>query len=75
LFITHSVAWLLSYPLSGRSNPPLFTHLRRISLPRLYEKASSASQSPQHEATHGSVHERLAGCTQLLLVPKLIVLL
>jgi hypothetical protein len=28
LFITHSVAWLLSYPLSGRSNPPLFTHLR-----------------------------------------------
>src|SRR5215207_2254203 len=35
---------------------------------RLYEKASSASQSPQHEATHGSVHERLAGCTQLLVV-------
>jgi hypothetical protein len=24
---------------------------------RLYEKASSVSQSPQHEANHGSVHE------------------
>src|SRR5215204_2600547 len=42
--------------------------LRRIPLLRLYEKASSASQSPQHEATHGSVHERLAGFTQLLVV-------
>ena len=42
--------------------------LRRIPLPRLYEKASSASQSPQHEATHSSVHEHLAGCTQLLVV-------
>ena len=31
--------------------------LRRTPLQRLYEKASSASQSPQQEATHGSVHE------------------
>jgi hypothetical protein len=27
LSITHSVAWLLSYRLSGRSNPPLFTNV------------------------------------------------
>jgi hypothetical protein len=30
LSITHSVACLLSYPLSGRSNPPLFTRVRGI---------------------------------------------
>jgi hypothetical protein len=30
---------------------------------RLYEKLSSTSQPPQHEATHGSVHECFAART------------
>ena len=42
--------------------------LPRILLLRLYEKGSSASQSPQHEATHGSVHERFATRTEPLIV-------
>lgn len=42
--------------------------LRRIYLPSLFEKGSSASQSPQHEATHGSVHERFATRTEPLIV-------
>ena len=33
---------------------------REFPTERLYEKASSTSQPPHHEAAHGSVHERLA---------------
>src|SRR5215217_8440037 len=34
--------------------------LRRIPLPRLYEKASNAGQPPHHETSHGSIYERFA---------------
>jgi hypothetical protein len=30
---------------------------------RLFEEASSASQSPHHEANHGSIYERFAART------------
>src|SRR5215203_470522 len=39
---------------------------------RLYEKASRAGQSPQHEANHASIYERFAARTPPLVVPKLI---
>src|SRR5215212_4414972 len=37
--------------------------LPRITVPRLYEKSSSAGETPPHEADHGSVHQRLAART------------
>src|SRR5215204_1912536 len=46
-----------------RSCGSFSTGCRALSTSVQYEKASSASQSPQHEASHGSVHQRLAGCT------------
>jgi hypothetical protein len=48
--------------------------LRRITLPRLYEKSSSAGETPRHEADHGNVHQRLAACTRPLVVYRLILL-
>src|SRR3712207_1309538 len=35
---------------------------------RLYEKASSTSQTPQHEATHRSIYKRLAARTPPLVI-------
>src|SRR5215216_1276409 len=35
---------------------------------RLYEKPSKAGQPPHHEATHSSIYERFAACTELLVV-------
>ena len=31
--------------------------LRRVLLPKLYEKVSSAGKMPHHEANHGSIYE------------------
>jgi hypothetical protein len=42
--------------------------LRRIPLPRLYEKVSNSGEPPRHEANHGSVHQRLAARTRALVV-------
>src|SRR5215217_3777120 len=42
--------------------------LRRIPLPRLYEKVSSAGEAPRHEADHGSVHQRSPVRTQPLVI-------
>src|SRR5687768_10581692 len=42
--------------------------LRRIPLPRLYEKSSNTGEPPRHEANHGSVHERLAARTRSLVI-------
>jgi hypothetical protein len=42
--------------------------VRRIHLLRLYEKPSKAGQTPHDEATHGSIYQRFAACTQPLVV-------
>jgi hypothetical protein len=42
--------------------------LLRITIPRLYEKASNTGKPPRHEANHGSIYQRLAARTQPLVV-------
>ena len=42
--------------------------LRRILLLRLYEKVASAGKAPRHDSPHGSIYERLAARTELLVV-------
>src|SRR5215210_7802002 len=55
---------------SGRMNfrEPPTSELRRILLPRLYEKPSNTGEPPRHEANHGSVHHRFAARTKPLVV-------
>ena len=49
---------------SCRSTMQLYGYeLRRILLPKLYEKVSSAGKTPHHEANHGSIYERFAART------------
>src|SRR5215217_3802246 len=52
------------WPLEGRFMHDHESELRRIPLPRLYEKSSNTGEPPRHEADHGSVHERLAARTR-----------
>src|ERR687897_3785409 len=42
--------------------------INEVVLERLYEKPSKASQTPHDEATHGSIYQRFAACTQPLVV-------
>src|SRR5215210_6889620 len=46
----------------------VWCELLRTPLPRLYEKPSNTSETPRHEADHGSVHQRFAARTQPLVV-------
>ena len=69
----HSLLLVLYAPrerLSSTLGPRAATGMRdagyelpRIPVLRLYEKSSEADQPPQHEATHGSIYERLAART------------
>src|SRR5829696_6995176 len=45
-----------------------YRELRRIFLPRLYEKSSNTGETPRHEANHGSIYERLPARTQPLVI-------
>jgi hypothetical protein len=45
-----------------------YRELRRILLPRLYEKPSNTGEPPRHETDHGSVHERFPARTKPLVV-------
>src|SRR3954452_9410920 len=55
----------LPWPHCIRYHPAGY-RLPRIPLLRLYEKPSSASQPPHHQASYCSVHERFATSTQPL---------
>src|SRR5215212_506831 len=58
-------------PKRGATHPPyelFMDELRRIYLPRLYEKPSNTGKPPRHEANHGSIYERLAARTQPLVI-------
>ena len=65
-------AWLaleaILAALRGRSMQNPASELRRIPLPRLYEKSSNTGEPPRHEANHGSIYQRLAARTQPLVV-------
>ena len=45
-----------------------YGELRRIPLPRLYEKSSNSGEPPRHEANHRSVHQRFSARTKPLVV-------
>jgi hypothetical protein len=45
-----------------------YGEVRRIHLLKPYEKVSSTGKAPRHEATHGSIYERLDARTEILVV-------
>jgi hypothetical protein len=71
LFLHHPTSALKGLALSTVSMMPFPKargELRRIPLPRLYEKSSNSDEPPRHEANHRSVHQRLAARTRSLVI-------